>query len=279
MLKRISASLFHHSTISFLKRNRCVSAWFLKKTSEEQVRQLNLSEKKAPEARKQSAEAERDAVAKRKVISEEQRQKKLADAEKKRQNIVTIMDRLQPHHGPCTTPENVDAVLAAYGSRTNQKTAVQTELKYRKHVLGLKSSLLRITGSLLQLIKNLLLFPGRSEVEARTFQLPPTSRHRRPGQAAPRVMDSDSDSDMDFEEQNDESPVESESEMEIEPEDNGDVDFVQDFKFQHEGQMAAFYFHEDFYIGEVVRVLSEDTGEVSFMEKARQVVEGQEVFR
>ena len=90
-------------------------------------------------------------------------------------------------------------------------------------------------------------------MEVRTFQLPPTSRHRRPGQAAPPVMDSDSESDMDFEEQNDESPVESEAEMEIEPEDIWDVDFVQDFKFQHEGQMVAVYFHQDFYTGKVVK--------------------------
>ena len=230
-----------------------MSAWFLKKSSEEQVQLLNLSAKKAPEARKRSAEAERDAVAKKKVILEEQPQKKLADDEKKCQNIVTIMDQLQPHQGQCTTPEDVDALLAAYGSRTNQKTAVHAELKYLIHVLGLKSPLLKTTGSLLQLIKNLLIFLGSSELDARTFQPSPTSWHRRPGQAAPRVMDSDSESDMDFEEQNDESPVESEAEMEIEPEDNWDVDFVQDFKFQHEGQMVAVYFHQDFYTGKVVK--------------------------
>ena len=29
-------------------------------------------------------------------------------------------------------------------------------------------------------------------------------------------------------------------------------DFIQDFRFQHEMQMVAVYFHEDFYSGEVV---------------------------
>jgi len=56
-------------------------------------------------------------VAKRKVILYKQRQKKLGEAEKKRQAIVTIMDQLQPHHGPCTTPKHIDALLASYGSR------------------------------------------------------------------------------------------------------------------------------------------------------------------
>ncbi|KAK2142775.1 hypothetical protein LSH36_915g00072 [Paralvinella palmiformis] len=67
-----------------------------------------------------------------------------------------------------------------------------------------------------------------------------------------------------------------ESELE---DDGGDPGFVQDFKFQQEGQMVAVYFHEDFYIGEVVWVLSEDNGEINFMEKAKQVIKGREVFR
>jgi len=72
----------------------------------------------------------------------------------------------------------------------------------------------------------------------------------------------------------------SDSEIESELEDDGgDPGFVQDFKFQQEGQMVAVYFHEDFYIGEVVWVLSEDNGEINFMEKAKQVIKGREVFR
>ena len=111
---------------------------------------------------------------------------------------------------------------------------MQAELKYNKHVLGLKSHLLKITGSLLQLIQNLMVFLGGCEVEVRRFQLPPAPRHTRPG-----LIASHSESDM---EQN----VESDAEMESELED--EAGFVQDFKFQQEGQMVAVYFHEDFYI-------------------------------
>ncbi|KAK2139979.1 hypothetical protein LSH36_1525g00035, partial [Paralvinella palmiformis] len=45
LFKRRSAFLFHHSTINILKRNRSVSAWFLKKSNEEQAKLLNLSAK------------------------------------------------------------------------------------------------------------------------------------------------------------------------------------------------------------------------------------------
>ncbi|KAK2147620.1 hypothetical protein LSH36_544g05064 [Paralvinella palmiformis] len=76
LFKRRSASLFHHSTINILKRKRSVSAWFLMKSNEEQAKLLNLSAKKAPEARKRSAEEERGAVAKRKVILDKQRLEK-----------------------------------------------------------------------------------------------------------------------------------------------------------------------------------------------------------
>ncbi|KAK2142239.1 hypothetical protein LSH36_982g00095 [Paralvinella palmiformis] len=54
-----------------------------------------------------------------------------------------------PHRSPYTTPEHVDVLLASYGSRSNQKIAAQTELKYHKHVLALTYPVLKITGSLL----------------------------------------------------------------------------------------------------------------------------------
>ncbi|KAK2151298.1 hypothetical protein LSH36_368g05020 [Paralvinella palmiformis] len=173
-----------------------------------------------------------------------------------------IMDQLWPHCGPCTTPKYVDALLASYGRKTNQKIAVQAELKYYKHVLGLKFPLLKITGSLLQLIQNLMIFLGGCEVEVRRFQLPPPPWPTRPG-----LVDSHSESDM---EQN----VESDTEMDSEIEDDGDPSFVQDFTFQQVGQMLAVYFHEDFYIGDVVQVLPQDNGEVHFMENGKQVIKG-----
>ncbi|KAK2168159.1 hypothetical protein LSH36_20g15004 [Paralvinella palmiformis] len=72
---------------------------------------------------------------------------------------------------------------------------------------------------------------------------------------------------------------ESDVEMANEIDDDGDPGFVQDIKFQQDGQIVAVYFHEDFYIGEVVRILSEDNREVNFTEKAKQVIKEREVFR
>jgi len=72
----------------------------------------------------------------RKTSTGEQKQKRPGDADTKCQTIVRIMDQLQPHHGPCTTPEHVDALFATFGSRTNQKIVVRAELKFEKYVTG-----------------------------------------------------------------------------------------------------------------------------------------------
>ncbi|KAK2142238.1 hypothetical protein LSH36_982g00094 [Paralvinella palmiformis] len=67
--------------------------------------------------------------------------------------------------------------------------------------------------------------------------------------------------------------VESHAEMVNEIEDDRDPGFKQ------AGEMVTFYFQEDVCIGEVVRVLSEDNGEVNLTEKFTQVICGPEVFR
>ncbi|KAK2168158.1 hypothetical protein LSH36_20g15003 [Paralvinella palmiformis] len=107
--------------------------------------QFRSYQSKSESSASQSADEETGADAKRKVIVDEQRQKRLGEAEKKRLAIVTVMDKLQSHRGP----RHLYTLLASYGSRTNQKTAVQAELKFHKHILGLKCPLLKITGSLL----------------------------------------------------------------------------------------------------------------------------------
>lgn len=46
------------------------------------------------------------------------------------------------------------------------------------------------------------------------------------------------------------------------------VEFEKNFKFNREGEQVAVYFMEDFYIGEVKRLIGEDEAEVNFMERS-----------
>ncbi|KAK2140752.1 hypothetical protein LSH36_1259g00011 [Paralvinella palmiformis] len=89
---------------------------------------LNLSDKRW------SVVFSDDLVMEANLLSGEQKQKRPGDADTKCQTIVRIMDQLQPHHGPCTTPEHVDALFATFGSRTNQKIVMRAELKFEKYV-------------------------------------------------------------------------------------------------------------------------------------------------
>ena len=107
LFKRRNASLHHHSTINILKRNKSISQYFCLKSHEEQAQLLKLSAKKAPKLRKWHVADEKEAVSQRTPILEESRAKKAAVADKKREKIQDIMEKLRPHHGPCLTPEMV----------------------------------------------------------------------------------------------------------------------------------------------------------------------------
>ena len=60
-------------------------------------------------------------------------------------------------------------------------------------------------------------------------------------------------------------------EMSTEPEDKSEPDepeFETSFRFQQEGDLVAVYNVEDFFISEVIRVISEEEAIVNFLEKA-----------
>ena len=274
LFKRRNASLHHHSTINILKRNRSISAWFGIKTDIEQRELLVMSAKKAPALRKQHVASEKEAVAKRAVLLEETRQKKQDEAERKRQRINNTIQKLNPHQGPCIVAADIDRLLATYTTRTTQKSAVQADMRYQTLVLGMKSPLLRITGSLLFLTNNLRVFLGGTVEGITRQQLPPLPRQTcQPPGKRQRCDNSGSSEEEDSN---------SDEDLPDHPDDAHDIqqEFQEfDFKFQREGQMVAVYFMEDFYVGEVMTVFSEEKAEVNFMDKANFQIRGQPVFR
>ena len=76
MFKRRNASLHHHSTVNMLKRNRSMSSWFLKQSTNDQKELLQLSGRKAASLREKHISMEKDAVRKRRDLLFEIRNKK-----------------------------------------------------------------------------------------------------------------------------------------------------------------------------------------------------------
>ena len=66
------------------------------------------------------------------------------------------------------------------------------------------------------------------------------------------------------EEESDPGDVDSEPEDESEPD---EPEFETSFRFRQEGDIMAVYYVEDFFIGEVTRVISEEEATVYFLEK------------
>lgn len=154
LFKRRNTTVLHHSTINILKRNKSISQYFCLKSKEDQTQLLKLSAKKASKLRKQHVTEEKEAVVQRTLVLQESRANKAAAADRKRAKLQDVMEKMRPHHGPCLAPEDVDHLLTIYATRKNQLQAVKAELRYQKLVLQFNSPLLRVTGTLQQLVRN-----------------------------------------------------------------------------------------------------------------------------
>ena len=106
-----------------------------------------------------------------------------------------------------------------------------------------------VTGPLLSLVNRLKeLFGGEPLPE-----LPPLHGHGGCQQRCQQV-----------EEESDPGDVDSEPEDESEPD---EPEFETSFRFQQEGDIVAVYYVEDFFIGKVTKVISEEEATVNFLEK------------
>ena len=275
LFKRRNASLHHHSTIHMLKRNKSISSFFSLKTAAEQQELLQVSGRKAPALRRKHQEDERDAVARRQIILKETQAKKIQAENKRREKILDIHNKLRPHDGPCVVLADVDRLLTTYTSAKQRLLAVKAELQFQKLVMLQCSPLLKVTGTMPQLVHRLKLFFGADEAAA-TAPLPQLQRQQRaPKRRQLHLVHCSSDSECDSAE---DVPTEDEVDQHAEEEGDEDLAFEQ-FRFQEQGQLVAVYFLEDFFVGEVTAVNSPQEGVVNFMENATFKVGGQQAFR
>ena len=260
LFKRRNSSLHHHSTVNMLKRNKSVTSWFMKKSANEQTELLKMSARKSLSLREKHQQMLKDTVVKRTEYMLEVQRKQQAAQLKKEQKVLDLMENLRPHHGPCSTAEDVDRLLQVYSTIHNLKMAVRAELLFHKMVLDKKSPLLKVTGTPLTLFNRLKQLFGTEPLQ----RLPPLLREVQPRKRvrteATTESASEANSDTDNEDGQEHEEGSEENILEL--------DFEQDFKFTRRGELIGVYYMEDFFIGEVTTVVSEDDAEVNFMEKA-----------
>ncbi|XP_070213309.1 uncharacterized protein [Littorina saxatilis] len=87
LFKRRSCSLFHHSTVNMMKRNKPNSSSYLRKSDQEQRELLKMSATKSAALREKHVLAEKNAIRRRERILQDNLQKKQAADVKRRQRV------------------------------------------------------------------------------------------------------------------------------------------------------------------------------------------------
>ena len=281
IFKRCYASLNHHSTVQMMKWNKLISMWFSSKDEEEQKCLLNLSAEKAPLLRQQHLLEEKDCDARRRIVLEQNHQKKEVVQVKKSNKINEIIALMQRHRGPCQKAADVHHLLFTYKKRTDQIVALKAELQYHKIVLSSKSPLLRVGGKVQELVTRLKSFladratntPPEAAVNkaaaAANAPLPvlnPAGRGQKrflqctasPAGQARKHQRLPSPSSPEAAKERHQSP------SPPQPSSSNSSSFKYSFSMQSE--FVAVHYDNDYYIGEVVDALSSEEGVVNFME-------------
>ena len=169
--RRRHASLYFHSGIQMVKRNKTISSWLSSKPPHVQTDLLQTARNKSFELRKKHKQAEREVSRKLQERLEESNRLKVEKEARKLETKRALIESVRLHGGPCITPEDVDRLLV--GKKiSQQKELLKNEMRYLKIVLGLKDKRL-VFGSkgvceLQQCLQDLLMVPranGENQLE------------------------------------------------------------------------------------------------------------------
>ena len=205
---------------------------------------------------------------------------------------------MQRHRGPCQKAADVNHLLFTYKKRTDQIVALKAELQYHKIVLSSKSPLLRVGGEVQELVTRLKCF--LADCAANT---PPEAANTPPEAAntPPEAANTPTEAANTPPEAAVNSPADAAASASL-PVRRGQKRFLQctanpagqarkrqrlpsppkpfppqpsssnssSFKkyiFSVQSEFVAVHYDNDYYIGEVVDVLSSEEGVVNFMER------------
>lgn len=175
---------------------------------------------------------------------------------------MSVLEDLKFHQGPCSLPADIDRLVQHYTTNYELKRALRAEILFQKLVLHKKSPLLKVSGSALDLANRLLKFFGGPALQnlppllMQSSDLLPAYKRRRKEVCADGSDPGTHHDEKDCEETGALDPMDDE------------IDFNNfKFEFPRVGEIVAVYYEDDFFIGEVTAVLSENEADINFMEK------------
>lgn len=161
------------------------------------------------------------------------------------------MTATAPHQGSCVRYDDVNRLLSVDTTAAGRLQAVKAEILYQKIVL-------KVTGTLHQLVHNLKLFLGADEQNAAANIPPPACQPRK----CQRCVAS-SDSELSATSYSvSESDVASDS-------GSREGEAIPAFSFDQPREMVDVFYWDDFLVGEVTRIDSTEEAEVNFLERPK----------
>ncbi|GFS27350.1 nucleoprotein TPR-like [Elysia marginata] len=232
--KHRHASLFHHSSLHMTKHNK-VTAWLDCKTADQTESLMSAARKSAKALRKKHRLREQDVIkaVRKKLIENAAAQQELdmkAAATKKK-----LIEDVLGHGGPCRSPSDVKNLQSSL-SQKDLLTALKDEIRYQKAILG-APGVLKLSKPVNELAADLCVHLGGQDKE--NF-----------------VQDQES----------------SDSESLISEDDRDDSTtepWQGEFKFQAGNSWVAVYYDEQFYVGQVINIISADSAEIKFLEQTK----------
>jgi hypothetical protein len=163
-----------------------------------------------------------------------------------------LLTGITEHGGPCKCPSDVDKVVLDI-SKTEQTKVLKLEMQYQKDILKNKDKLLLVSRkSPTELAANLKLFLGNKQPNNDSVDTDiETSLKSQQELPADLLVNSE----------NEFAESDSDSETELD-----NVDFGT-FKFEVQGEYIAVAYEEDFHIGMVTSVNTEQCSNVQFLQK------------
>lgn len=263
--KRRNASLFYHSGVQMVKRNKTLSVWLSAKSPSVQSSLLTMARAKSQEMRLKHREKEM--VVRKQYL---ERLEKNHTAKKQKEAAHQALKEkygasVNFHGGPCKTPENVLQVLTGVKFKKDMKVILHDEFGYYTKVLGHKDPRLVMGSKTVDQMKdNFMSFLSEMSALPVSTHPNPSSTHR-PNKRKRLNSDGNSAEANDICDISDGITLVSLDDKEFEIGGSSNIEIDINFKFSNQGEWVAVGYDEEFFIGQVIEVKSELCGCIQFM--------------
>ena len=264
--RRRQCSMHHHSTLHMLKNNKTISKWLDQKCENIQGTLLNMARRKASNLHMKHKENEKLVRSKllEKMKENVLKREKLLEKKLATKQNITKMVKMQG--GPCRCKADLVKLLSKLKTVAAKKQALIWETKFLKEVIGVPAELrkcLVVTNKDVAQLQEALLF---------AFEQPGVKLH---DDAMPLIGNDTNDVDDSSlkctNRKKQKSVAQKVKVVKRQRHENSSVSTVfHPYKFTAQGEWIAIAYEDNYYVGCVIYVHSDESGDVKCLKHVRQ---------